>query len=405
MVIAGLMSFFMFSMQAQAESAGGDGVSPTRKNVENTPVSGSREKDAIKNHVAETPKRWLSNPTNAPSMTNTTEVSKENIDMTCTGMNKCVNFTACLSKNCDSSKQVSQLFAFKSPKSKTVFPKNHNLALVANPNDELCWTPPIVQKLPVRCTLTGPCTTEGAEGGECKLVYGLSPGSDPIDKSEPEFGANGLRQGAGLNEFDKMRGPAPAAAGKATCMRKPAGTCSSGAAVSPPSKCYTEFKLPESVKCYVPNRYKSDGTLGQSSCEVNFDLSQLKGFSEAASSSSQFLVSYRNGDINLGWGEQCNKNLTSLNDLKNGEWSVSNIYKGESRTSDEKAARTAENAVVIKDGKITIIDKFADSHGNYIYPCISAITVFTKNTSDPACNVTTTEPPPVNTDPGDKPLD
>jgi hypothetical protein len=313
-------------------------------------------------------------------------------------MNKCVKFTACLSKNCDSSKQVSQLFAFKSPKAKTVFPiaKNNVTKPPVNPTDELCWSAPETDQLGVQCTLTGSCTTEGADGGECIAGEAENDGMNRlIDKdlhpNRPMF------EGRTKPNFRSR-----VSIGKAQCVRKPAGSCSSGSYVNLPPKCYTEFKLPESVKCR--KTYAETGLMPDK-CEINFNLSELNGFAEAAKTSELFDVSYRSGDLNQMWGHRCKPVRDYVKDLKNGEWYGATLMKGTGRTFDEKIAKASDSAVVIQDGALTIRDHFRTSYGNSVYPCISDITVVAKNTSDPTCKFETIDPGKPEPDTGYKPLD
>ncbi len=129
-----------------------------------------------------TPQKWLAAPKQVPAMSNTEKVSRENIDMTCTGMVKCVKFKACLTKDCADQKQVSQMFAFKSPRSKTNFGP---VAAVNKPvppvvptppttpvsrvGKRLMWVPP---KSPfpwtgVSCNLPTGCSSEGAQSSAC----------------------------------------------------------------------------------------------------------------------------------------------------------------------------------------------------------------------------------------------
>jgi hypothetical protein len=230
-------------------------------------------KNKNKNPGIDTPQPWLATPTNAPEIANTAEVSKENIDMTCDGMNKCVKFTACLSKNCDNAKQVSQLFAFKSPRSKTVFPTaKSTLTKSVDPTDELCWSAPESEQLGVKCTLTGPCTTEGAEGGEC--TGGIYTEFRDIETHRMNArdirGADRGGQPPTQNHIQRivvLEKTGSFSLGKAQCVRKAVGSCS-GEVLSCEDKVITAA---------IPGK-SCHATRTNEPCSVDVDLATLKEF-------------------------------------------------------------------------------------------------------------------------------
>jgi hypothetical protein len=384
-------------------------------------LPGVKVKKENRKNVTVVPNPWLAIPSDVPEMPNTSEVSKENIDMTCTGMNKCVKFTACLSKNCDGAKQVSQLFAFKSPRAKTVFPKtNTNLAAkVAEPTDELCWSAP-AQFEGVTCTLTGPCTTEGAEGGSCEIYGGhadLQGG-----KSNEVLGPDLIRFNNRDDNGYRTKNPGTkrvidpeltvfrnTSVGKAQCVRKPAGTCGSLATANLPSKCYTGFKLPESVGCHKEVSFDELGRLNR--CEIKFNLSELEGFDEVAKNAESYKVSYRNGNyysLNRG----CSPIKTYANNLKNGEWWVvgrtsEGIARGEARKYEIDSRDS--KAVMIKDNILSIVDgiSFQKAYGNSVNGplCIQDISIAVKKSNDPSCNLPDDEPIPFSPPDDEKPMD
>ncbi len=232
---------------------------------------------------------WLAEPI-SPTVDNQTKPSKENIDMTCASGTKCVRFKACLSKNCDESKKVSQLYAFRSTQPSSAPQRRVARATVSggelcwvNQNDAnpLQWSQTTVASqfggtLPagsVQCSMSGPCTTEGAVGGECGFEYVV-----PTLKGL-ELAFNPYWRPQNPDEDWEHR---TFSIGKSVCARVPAGTCT--AAVNRPScapKVQT-LKLPASVSCISPGCNET--------CSVEYDLSQLEGFASIDKSIAKFQV-------------------------------------------------------------------------------------------------------------------
>jgi hypothetical protein len=320
---------------------------------------------------SEPPSSHLAQPTNAPEMKNTEILSKENIDMTCSGMNKCVRFTACLYKDCDPTKQVSQLFAFKSPRSKTVYPvSKSNVAKNVNPDDDLCWSAPESQFSDVACSVNGACTTEGAEAGDCTAAgekdimnplidKDLHP-NNPMVKGDP----GSWRHSVGGGTY----------VGKAQCARKPAGTCKP---VAPQLICENQkisLSLPASVKCL--------SEVDNTPCSLTYDLkTEPKLASVDLSKASSIVLK-----ANIYSSFRYNPGLCNNGDLKP-KYPLTLVYNGAPSVTnyDTSGKKIIKTTAGISDGILKMENSPTGWGKTRARGCISDIDLEVTLPVDPRC--------------------